>query len=145
MMPVYVWIIIAVAVVLIAAAAVVLLRKKGGKKDERELLLESRRRVGDNAQSVDVLLVLASGKDEMTDKLKALQEKLKYLSPSADEKVKAIDEKIRQALDDVKIELTKSKGSKDAARQEDFWKISKFRLRNAALYRRDKGSADVAV
>ncbi len=134
MMPVYVWIIIAVAVVLIAAAAVVLLRKKGGKKDERELLLESRRRVGDNAQSVDVLLVLASGKDEMTDKLKALQEKLKYLSPSADEKVKAIDEKIRQALDDVKIELTKSKGSKDSGKAERFLEDIEVQIAERGVY-----------
>ena len=119
-MPVYVYVIIGAAGAVIGLI-VSLLKKSGkGKKSERDLLLESRQLIGDNAQSVEVLLVLASGKEGMTKELKDLQEKLKYLSPSADERVKALDMKIKDALGDIKIELTKSKGSEDCGKADKF-------------------------
>ncbi len=120
-MPVYVYVIIGAAAGAVIGLIVSLLKKSGkGKKSERDLLLESRQLIGDNAQSVEVLLVLASGKEGMTKELKDLQEKLKYLSPSADERVKALDMKIKDALGDIKIELTKSKGSEDCGKADKF-------------------------
>ena len=120
-MPVYVYVIIGAAAGAVIGLIVSLLKKSGkGKKSERDLLLESRQLIGNNAQSVEVLLVLASGKEGMTKELKDLQEKLKYLSPSADERVKALDMKIKDALGDIKIELTKSKGSEDCGKADKF-------------------------
>ena len=120
-MPVYVYVIIGAAAGAVIGLIVSLLKKSWkGKKSERDLLLESRQLIGDNAQSVEVLLVLASGKEGMTKELKDLQEKLKYLSPSADERVKALDMKIKDALGDIKIELTKSKGSEDCGKADKF-------------------------
>ena len=120
-MPVYVYVIIGAAAGAVIGLIVSLLKKSGkGKKSERDLLLESRQLIGDNAQSVEVLLGLASGKEGMTKELKDLEEKLKYLSPSADERVKALDMKIKDALGDIKIELTKSKGSEDCGKADKF-------------------------
>ncbi len=120
MQPVYYVVIAVVAVVLVVLIVALLKKAGGGKKSERDLLLESRQIIGDNANSVEVLLVLASGKEEMTKTLKDLQEKLKYLSPSADERVKALDMKIKDALGDIKIELTKSKGGDDSGKADKY-------------------------
>ena len=120
MQPVYYVVIAVVAVVLVVLIVALLKKAGGGKKSERDLLLESRQIIGDNANSVEVLLVLAAGKEEMTKTLKDLQEKLKYLSPSADERVKALDMKIKDALGDIKIELTKSKGGDDSGKADKY-------------------------
>lgn len=99
----------AVAVILLAVCLFLVLRKKGGGKTQKDVLNESKDLIAANAQSVEVLLVLAEGKEETVKQLKSLQDKLRYLTPSTDEKVKAIDEKIKGELGDLKIELNKKK------------------------------------
>ncbi len=86
------------------------------KKTDRDLLLESRTAVSDNAQTIEVLLVLAKGKDALIKELQDLQEKLKYLSPSTEDKVKDIDKKIKNLLGDIKIELNKHREGDDVGK-----------------------------
>ena len=102
------------AVVLVALCLILILKKKGRKGTEKDILNESKDLIAANAQAVEVLLILAEGKENTIGQLKLLQDKLKYLSPSTNEKVKAIDEKIKDELGDLKIELNKKKDeSKD--------------------------------
>lgn len=99
----------AVVVLLIVLSLVLLLRKKGNSGTEKDILNASKDRIAANAQTIEVLLVLAKGKEDTIAELKAIQDKLKYLSPSTNEKVKEIDEKIKDELGDLKIELNKKK------------------------------------
>ena len=80
-------------------------RKKDSEKnaDDREL-------IETNSKSIEALLVLASDNAELSDGLKELQEKLKYLVPSTDSKVIDADKKIRNLIGDLRIALTKSDG-----------------------------------
>lgn len=99
-----------VAVILVIALCLFLiLKRKGNKGTEKEVLYASKDLIASNAQLVEVLLVLAKGKENTIKELKSIQDTLKYLSPSTNEKVKAIDEKIRDGLGDLKIELNKKK------------------------------------
>ena len=98
-----------VAVVLIAVCLLFILKRKGNRSTEKDVLNASKDLIAANAQSIDVLLVLARGKDNTCKQLKALQDKLKYLTPSTNEKVKDIDEKIKDEIGDLKIELNKKR------------------------------------
>ena len=98
---------VAVAVVLLAILIFVFLHKKNKKGTESEQILENRQTVATNAQTVEILLVLAKGKENTVKELLKLQDELRYLTPSTDEKVKQIDEKIANELGDCKIELSK--------------------------------------
>lgn len=102
-------IVAAVAAVLVILCLIFVIVTKKKKGTEKDILLASKDLIASNAQSIEVLLVLAKGKEKTTKELKALQDKLKYLSPSTNEKVKAIDEKIKDELGDIKIELNKKK------------------------------------
>ncbi|MCH5162060.1 MAG: hypothetical protein J1G38_01045 [Clostridiales bacterium] len=89
-------------------------RKKDSEKniDDRELI-ES------NSKAIEALLVLAEDNAELSDKLKELQEKIKYLVPSTDSKVLEADKKIRNLVGDLRIALTKSDG-------EDSKKVDRY-------------------
>lgn len=98
-----------VAVVLIALFVIIAFKKKGNKKTEKDVLNTSKDLIAANAQTIEVLVVLAEGDASIIKELRTVQDKLQYLSPSTNEKVKAIDEKINDELGDLKIELSKSK------------------------------------
>lgn len=99
----------AVAVLAVALCLLLILKKKKKGKTEKDIIYESKDLVSANAQTVEVLLVLAKGKEDTIKELKSIQDKLKYLSPSTNEKVKALDEKIKDVLGDLKIELSKKR------------------------------------
>ena len=99
----------AVILILVALFVLIAFKKKGGKKTEKEILNASKDLIAANTQTIEALLVLARGKENTIKELKAIQDKLRYLSPSTDERVKAIDEKIKGELGDLKIELSKKK------------------------------------
>lgn len=80
-------------------------RKKA--KTEKELLTESRNQISLNAQTINILLVSTQGNDSLTISLQKLQDDLRYLTPSVDVKVKQIDVKIKNVLDDFRIYLAK--------------------------------------
>lgn len=99
----------AAVALLIVVCLIVVFKKKGKHGTEKEMINESKDLIASNAQFIEVLLVLAKGKENMIRELKEIQDKLKYLTPSANEKVTAIDEKIKDELGDLKIELNKKK------------------------------------
>lgn len=114
-----------VIIVLVAAAftgvilaSFIFIRRRGKSSDET--VLESRDEVSENAHTVQVLKALAEGKPDMIAKLERLYDKLLYLTPSADEEVAVIDEKIKNALGDIKIELTKTRGEEGCGKAEKY-------------------------
>ena len=44
----------------------------------------------------------------------------RYLTPSADDEVAVIDEKIKNALGDIKIELTKTRGEEGSGKADKY-------------------------
>ena len=53
------------------------------------------------------MIKLADGNDNLCNKLVELKDEIRFLNPTKNPKVKAIDEKISSRLDDMKIEITK--------------------------------------
>ena len=90
------------------------------KRSVDETVLESRDEVSENAHTVQVLKALAEGKSEVIAALDELYDKLLYLTPSADDEVAVIDEKIKNALGDIKIELTKTQGKDDSGKTAQY-------------------------
>lgn len=109
---------VAAAVVLLLLLLLILIAKKRSVRTESELLSLSRELIASNASKVEVLLVLAEGDAELCEKLKKLQDELRYLSPSRNEKVKTVDEKISGVLGDLKIALNKKKEDGDKRIEE---------------------------
>lgn len=75
-------------------------------KEDRELIEQ-------NGKYVSSLIVLAQDNEEFVKKLKLLQETLKYLIGSGNEKVKEYDKKIKDALGDLRVMLVKANGQND--------------------------------
>lgn len=80
------------------------------KKDTAEKTKEDRDLIKENADAVEALIILASDNEEFVRKLKAVQEKLRYLSASADSKILDYDKAIKNKLGDLRILLTKNEG-----------------------------------
>lgn len=99
----------AVAVLAILLCICIVFRKKSGRSTEKDILIESKELISKNAQTIEVLKVLASGKQELVSTLNLLEDRLRYLTPSVNEKVVAIDRQINDCLGDFKIALNKNK------------------------------------
>ncbi len=67
---------------------------------------EDRELIDRNYKLVEALIVLSTD-DELTEQLGDVKEKLKYLTPSENSKVYDADKKISNAIQDMKILLTK--------------------------------------
>lgn len=95
---------------------------------------EDREIIEHNSKAIDALLVLAEENDEFKGELLELQEKLKYLVPSADSKVIDGDKKIRNLIGDLRIALTKSDGE-DSKKTSRYFQEIKMAVadRNARL------------
>lgn len=109
-------IIVVVAAVFVGIIIAALIFTRRRKRSVDETVLESRDEVSENAHTVQVLKALAEGKSEVIAALDELYDKLLYLTPSADDEVAVIDEKIKNALGDIKIELTKTQGKDDSGK-----------------------------
>lgn len=114
-------IIVVVAAVFVGVIIAALIFTRRRKRSVDETVLESRDEVGENARTVQVLKALAEGKAEMQAKLDNLYDKLLYLTPSADDEVAVIDEKIKNALGDIKIELTKTRGEEGSGKADKYF------------------------
>lgn len=80
-------------------------KKSNGEKNKIDFDL-----VQANYKYVETLKVLAQGGDAaVEEKLTEIQNKLQFLMPSDNDKVKDYDKKIKNALEDVKIALVKDK------------------------------------
>ena len=113
-------IIVVVAAVFVGVIIAALIFTHRRKRSVDETVLESRDEVGENARTVQVLKALADGKPEMQEKLDRLYDKLLYLTPSAEDDVAVIDEKIKNALGDIKIELTKTRGEEGCGKADKY-------------------------
>lgn len=80
------------------------------KKRVADKTKEDRELISENSKSIDSLLVLASGNENLSEELKVLQEKLKYLIPSSDSKILEYDKTIKNKIGDLRIVLVKADG-----------------------------------
>ena len=76
------------------------------RKNLTENNKKDREMISLNEKSFETLLILAK-EDEFKDKIRAVQNKVKYLIPSTNDKVFNYDKKIKEAIGDLKISLTK--------------------------------------
>ena len=127
-------IIVLVLAVFVGVIIAAMLLKNKRKRGVDESVLESRDEVNENARAVQVLKVLAEGKPEVEQKLDELYDKLLYLTPSAEEEVAVIDEKIKNALGDIKIELTKTRGDEGCGKAEKYIEDIKVMIAERAVY-----------
>ena len=113
-------IIVVVAAVFAGVIIAGLIFSSKKRRSVDETVLESREDVNENAQTVRVLIALAEGKEETIAKLETLYDTLRYLTPSAEDEVAVIDEKIKRALDDIKIELSKARGKEGDGKTQNY-------------------------
>ncbi len=113
-------IIVVVAAVFVGVITAAFIFTRRRKRSVDETVLDSRDGVNENARTVQVLKALAEGKPDMQAKLEELYDKLKYLTPSAEDEVAVIDEKIKGVLGDIKIELTKTRGEEGSGKAEKY-------------------------
>ena len=74
-------------------------------------VLINKRQIERSVQNIESMIVLADGNDTLTNKLVELKDEIRFLNPSKNHKVKDIDEKIANKLDDIKIEISKDVNS----------------------------------
>lgn len=127
-------IIAVVAAVFVGVIIAALIFTRRRKRSVDETVLESRDEVGENARTVQVLKALAEGKPDMQAKLESLYDKLLYLTPSADDEVAVIDEKIKNALGDIKIELTKTRGEEACGKADNYIEDIKVLIAERGVY-----------
>lgn len=79
------------------------------KKSKAESNKKDRDLIEDNSQKMDALIVLAD--EELKKDLEKIKEEIKYIIPLTDDKAYKMDEKMRNLIDDIKIELVKDKSA----------------------------------
>lgn len=110
-MEVALYIIIIVAVIAVSIYFLVkeLRKPKEEAKNESAGVLVNKRQIEKSVQNIESMIVLADGNDRLCNKLVELKDEIRFLNPSKNPKVKQIDEKIANKLDDIKIEISKDK------------------------------------
>ena len=81
------------------------------RKKESDVTAENRAQISVNARSIEALIILARENEAFVAELRALQEKIKYLKPSAERTVISYDNKIKGLLEDLRIVLVKAEGN----------------------------------
>ena len=79
------------------------------KKSKAESNKKDRDLIEANSQKMDALIVLAE--EELKQDLGKIKEEIKYIIPLTDDKAYKMDEKMRNLIDDIKIELVKDKST----------------------------------
>ena len=77
------------------------------KKTKAESNMNDRELINKNCETIDVLIAL-NRNEEMEAELKSVKETLKYLIPSTNNKVYDADQKMKNAIGDLKNALTKA-------------------------------------
>ena len=129
-------IIVVVAAAFIGVIVAALIFRSKRRRTVDETVLDSRDEVNENANAVKVLQALAEGKPDMLEKLAVLYDSLLYLTPSAEDEVAVIDEKIKNALGDIKIELSKTRGEEGSGKAEKYISDIKVLLAEREIYTR---------
>lgn len=76
------------------------------KKKDSELLQHDKELIAENSNAISTIKVLIEDKEYLSQ-LDKIQEQLKYLAPSIDSYQLNYDKKIKNQIDDLKIELSK--------------------------------------
>ncbi len=111
MVALYIILIVAVVAVSIYFLVRELRAPKEEAKKESMGVLSNKRQIEKSVQNIESMIVLADGNDKLCNKLVELKDEIRFLNPSKNAKVKAVDEKIANRLDDIKIEISKDKES----------------------------------
>lgn len=115
-----VYIIVCVAVVAVSLYFLIrevrVSKKEDGEGKESRTVILNKRQIERSVQNIESMIVLADGNDTLTNKLVELKDEIRFLNPSKNPKVKAVDEKIANKLDDIKIEISKDKDSETILR-----------------------------
>ena len=115
-----VYIIVCVAVVAVSLCFLIrevrVSKKEDGEGKESRTVILNKRQIERSVQNIESMIVLADGYDTLTNKLVELKDEIRFLNPSKNPKVKAVDEKIANKLDDIKIEISKDKDSETILR-----------------------------
>ena len=99
---------IILAVIIVGLSVFFLVREvKSPTKKESYTVITNKRQIEKNVQNIESMIKLADGNDNLCNKLVELKDEIRFLNPTKNPKVKAIDEKISSRLDDMKIEITK--------------------------------------
>ena len=77
------------------------------KKDSTIQIRLDRNLIIANQKSIETLIQISTN-EEFNESLKKLQEQIKFLTPSRSEKTYNYDKKIKDAIEDLKIALTKN-------------------------------------
>lgn len=84
-----------------------------GKKDRTELTCDNIKFISSLTKYTEVLIAIVGEQSlEMREKLLILQDQIKYLDPSADRNVLAVEGKLENKLGDLKIALSKANASR---------------------------------
>lgn len=83
------------------------------KKNQAERTKENSELISRNAKRIEELIVLAGDDKELIGELRSLQEKLRYLIPSGNDKVADYDRKIKGQIEDLKIKMVKGDAPED--------------------------------
>lgn len=81
-----------------------------GKKKISVKIGNDRELISENAKAIDSLVILAGSNDALVRQLREIQETLKYLIPSDEDKVYDFDKKIKNLIEDMRIALVKADG-----------------------------------
>lgn len=79
------------------------------KRDKSRVSAEDRELIENNANAVNALIIMSGDNADVIDALKHLQNKLRYLIASDNQKVLKLDGIIQNQLQDMKIYLNKAK------------------------------------
>ncbi len=101
------------------------------RKKVAEKTKENQEAIELNSKSIDVLVVLAEGKEDVVAELNDIKEKLTFLLPS--DKAVNVDKKIKNLIGDLKIALTKSEGEMSGKVSEIIKEIELAIAERAAL------------
>ncbi len=97
------------------------------RKTDAQKNMNDRELIEKNADAIGALKSIAT--EEMVEVLKLLQEEVKYINPLVDSKAYDLDKKIRNLIDDLKIEIVKAKeGDKAQAKMDGIIRELKLKI-----------------
>ena len=84
------------------------------KKNAADKTKEDSDLIKQNDKRIEALIVLARENRELINRLREVQEKIRYLTPRADAKVMEFDQKIKEQIEDLKIRMVKDEDAEKA-------------------------------
>lgn len=107
------WKVVAISVslavgALIAICGLVLIRKFGKRNKNADKGKDDRTLIAENERDAAALVGYAKDNDALLDELRKIRERIKYLIPSEDGKIRDFDLKIKDLMEDLRIRFEKT-------------------------------------